>query len=72
MPAILGPFQIGNVTGGVVQFGDTAFVSPKNSLNETFGAASGVTGIAFVVNSGISNNTTIENQFVKQPIVGNT
>ncbi|GIN88727.1 putative spore germination protein GerPF [Heyndrickxia sporothermodurans] len=71
MPAILGPFQIGNVTGGVVQFGDTAFVSPKNSINEMFGAASGVTGVAFAVNSGISNNFTCENQIANQPIVGN-
>ncbi|MGE6260473.1 spore germination protein [Heyndrickxia sporothermodurans] len=71
MPAILGPFQIGNVTGGVVKFGDSAYISPKQSVKETLGSGSGVTGISYVLNSAFSNNVTSENQVVNQPIAGN-
>ena len=31
MPAIIGPVQIFNVSGGSVQFGDTLFISPKSA-----------------------------------------
>ena len=31
MPAIVGPIQVGTVTGGAIQFGDALVYSPKSA-----------------------------------------
>lgn len=71
MPAIVGPLQILSVGGGVVHFGDTAFISPKDTAKTYTGAGTINTGALIVTNSGISANTTFDSKLVDQPIVGN-
>jgi spore germination protein PF len=54
MPAIIGPVQIINVGGGIVQFGDTVYISPKSS-SKTFAGSGGFnTGGFIVTNSGLN------------------
>lgn len=38
MPAITGPVQIFNVSGGNIQFGNTGVISPKSSSKSTSGS----------------------------------
>lgn len=71
MPAILGPVQIINVSGGVVQFGDTVYISPK-STTKTFAGSGGFnTGGFIIANNGISGTNTLDNKLIDQPIAGN-
>ena len=71
MPAIVGPLQIFNVGGGVVQFGDTAVISPKSNLKTTSGSGSNNTGAFLAEFSGVSANTTFDANLVDQPTIGN-
>jgi spore germination protein PF len=71
MPAIIGPLQIFNVGGGVVQFGDTAIVSPKTSTKTTTGSGAFNTGVFIITNNIVSANPTIDSNLVDQPIIGN-
>ncbi|MEQ2525672.1 spore germination protein [Robertmurraya yapensis] len=71
MPAIVGPVQIVNVSGGVVQFGDTFFISPKSSSKTISGSGAGNTGGFILTNNAISANNTLDTNLVDQPIAGN-
>ena len=71
MPAIIGPVQIFNVAGGVVQFGDTVVISPKASTKTTSGSGSNSTGGFISIIDGLSANTTIDSNLIDQPIAGN-
>ncbi|MDP4161997.1 MAG: spore germination protein [Bacillota bacterium] len=71
MPAIIGPVQIVNVSGGVVQFGDAAFISPKNSTKSFTGSGSFNTGGIIVTNNGLSSTGTLDANLIDQPISGN-
>ncbi|GIN89946.1 putative spore germination protein GerPF [Siminovitchia terrae] len=71
MPAIVGPVQIFNVGGGVVQFGDTAVISPKSAVKTFEGSGSANTGGFIVTNNGISGTNTLDTNLVDQPTVGN-
>ncbi|MEK3887429.1 spore germination protein [Bacillus sp. FSL K6-3431] len=72
MPAIVGPVQFFNVGGGVVQFGDTAVISPKSNSKGTTGSGSNSTGGFVLAIGGISANTTIDSNLVDQPTIGNS
>jgi spore germination protein PF len=71
MPAFLGPVQIFNVAGGVVHFGDTAVISPKNNTKSYAGSGSGSVGAFVVTNNGLSSSNTLDTNVVDQPTVGN-
>jgi spore germination protein PF len=71
MPAIVGPLQIMNVGGGVVHFGDTAFVSPKSSTKTTTGSGAFTTGAFVLANNFFSINTTFDSAVIDQPTIGN-
>lgn len=71
MPAIIGPVQIFNVAGGVVHFGDTAVISPKDNTKASSGSGSNSTGGFVLAIGGISANTTIDSSLVDQPTIGN-
>lgn len=71
MPAIIGPVQIVNVGGGVVQFGDAAFVSPKSSAKTFAGSGSINTGGFVVTNSGLSSTGVLDTNLIDQPMAGN-
>ena len=71
MPALIGPVQIINVGGGVVQFGDTVYISPKSS-SKTFAGSGGFnTGGFIVTNTGISGTNVLDTNLIDQPTVGN-
>lgn len=71
MPSFVGPVQIQNVSGGVVQFGDTAVISPKSNSKSFSGSGAGNTGGFIITNSGISGTNVLDSNLVDQPTVGN-
>ncbi|MBO0961253.1 spore germination protein [Neobacillus sp. MM2021_6] len=71
MPAIIGPVQIVTVSGGIVQFGDTVYISPKSS-SKTFAGSGGFnTGGLIVSNTGLSGTNVLDTNLIDQPTVGN-
>lgn len=72
MPAFVGPVQIVNVSGGVVQFGDTVFISPKNNSKSFSGSGGGNTGGFIITNSGLSGTNVLDSNLVDQPTIGNS
>lgn len=72
MPAIVGPVQIVNVGGGVVQFGDTLFISPKSASKSTSGSGAGNTGGFIITNNAFSASNRVDTNVVDQPITGNS
>ena len=71
MPAIIGPIQIVNVGGGIVQFGDTLYISPKTSSKTYAGSGGFNTGGFIIANNGISGTNTVDANLIDQPTVGN-
>lgn len=71
MPAIVGPVQIVNVGGGIVQFGDALNISPKSSAKYLNGAGSLNTGGFILTNTAFNANNLIDTNAVDQPITGN-
>jgi spore germination protein PF len=71
MPAILGPVQIVNVGGGIVQFGDTVYISPKSSSKTYSGSGGFNTGGIIVTNTGLSGTNVLDTNLIDQPIAGN-
>lgn len=72
MPAIVGPVNILNVTGGVVQFGDTLFISPKSASKTMSGSGASNTGGFIITNTAFNANNLIDANAVDQPITGNS
>lgn len=71
MPALIGPVQIINVGGGIVQFGDAVYISPKSN-SKTFGGSGGFnTGGFILTNTGISGTNVLDTNLIDQPTVGN-
>ncbi|MDQ0198134.1 spore germination protein [Neobacillus ginsengisoli] len=71
MPAIIGPVQIITVAGGIVQFGDTVYISPKTSAKTFSGSGGFNTGGIIVANNGISGTNVLDTNLIDQPIVAN-
>jgi len=71
MPAIIGPVQIVNVGGGIVQFGDTVYISPKSSTKTFAGSGGFNTGGLIVTNNGLSGTNVLDTNVIDQPIAGN-
>ncbi|WHY87699.1 spore germination protein [Neobacillus novalis] len=71
MPAIIGPVQIVNVGGGIIQFGDTVYISPKSSTKTFAGSGGFNTGGLIVTNNGLSGTNTLDTNLIDQPIAGN-
>ncbi|MBU8757575.1 spore germination protein [Priestia megaterium] len=71
MPILIANVCIPNVTGGVVTFGDTYYVSPKANAKSAMGAGSVNTGICVNTNSGISGTNTLDPDRTDQNNVGN-
>lgn len=71
MPAIIGPVQILNVSGGVVQFGDALYISPKSSTKSFTGQGALSTGGFVITNNGLSATNVLDTNLIDQPIAGN-
>lgn len=72
MPAITGPIQIVNVSGGVIHFGDALFISPKSALKSNSGSGGGNTGGIIITNNAFSASNALDSNLIDQPITGNT
>ncbi|MFJ7728067.1 spore germination protein [Neobacillus sp. NPDC097160] len=71
MPAIIGPVQIISIGGGIVQFGDTVYISPKSSTKTFAGSGGFNTGGFIVTNNGLSGTNVLDTNLIDQPIAGN-
>ncbi|MBN6887596.1 spore germination protein PF [Cytobacillus horneckiae] len=71
MPAIIGPVQIISVGGGIVQFGDTLYISPKSNAKSNSGAGAVNTGGFIITNNGLSASNVLDTNLVDQPTIGN-
>jgi len=71
MPAIIGPVQIINVSGGIVQFGDSVYISPKSNAKSTTGQGALNTGGIIFANNGLNANNVLDTNLIDQPTVGN-
>ncbi|ASV66279.1 spore germination protein [Cytobacillus sp. FSL W7-1323] len=71
MPAIIGPVQIINVSGGIVQFGDSLYISPKSNSKSTTGSGTLNTGGFIMTNNGLSASNVLDANLLDQPTVGN-
>ena len=71
MPAIVGPCKINSVDGGVVNFGDSFYLSPKDSAKTNAGSGAFNTGDFIQTNSGVSGTNTKDPDVNDQQIVSN-
>ena len=60
MPAILGPIQINQVSGGVVNGGDSFYISPRNLSKVISGSGGSNVGGCIIEFNGISITTSID------------
>ncbi len=59
MPSIVGPVQINNVEG-IINLGDSFYISPKGSSKSSLGSGGANTGDFYVVNNVISATNEID------------
>lgn len=71
MPAIVGPIKINSVDGGVVNFGDSFYLSPKSQSKTASGSGGGNTGDFLITNNGISATNMIDPDVKDQNMVAN-
>jgi spore germination protein PF len=71
MPAFVGPVQVANISGGVLQFGDALAISPRSATKTLTGSGSSNTGFAIVTASGLNFNNTLDVNGLDQPIADN-
>ena len=71
MPAIVGPIQVGSITGGSIQFGDALVYSPKSASKTANGAGSINTAVFVITNNGLSATNVLDPTVVDQPLFGN-
>jgi spore germination protein PF len=69
---IRGPLQIHNVTTyGIVKFGDSMTLTPKNVSKSFVGSGAFNTGGGVLINTAVNATNYIDPSGIDQPIVGN-
>jgi spore germination protein PF len=63
------PVKIDTVSGGIVQFGSSLFISPKSAQKITDGSGSLNTGVHITTINGHSTTTSVNSDLFDQPIV---
>ncbi|UTL73752.1 spore germination protein [Bacillus halotolerans] len=71
MPAIVGPIAINSISGGVVNFGDSFYLSPKRSSKSALGSGAGNTGDFLLLNNAVNATNYIDPDVSDQDMVGN-
>jgi len=71
MPSIVGPIKINSVGGGVVNFGDTFYLSPKDTSKTNAGSGGFNTGDFINTNTAFSNTTTNDPDMADQTQTAN-
>ncbi|MEC1525662.1 spore germination protein [Neobacillus niacini] len=69
MTIIPGNLKIDNVSGGIINFGDTLFISPKGSAKTFVGSGSENIGVQNNTYTGQSSTTIFDSDVVDQPLV---
>ncbi|MGL4820474.1 MAG: spore germination protein [Bacilli bacterium] len=70
MPSFIGTLNI-DTTGGVTNFGDSFYVSPKSAAKTYAGSGSVNTANVIVTNNALSAINTLDTDVSDQDIVGN-
>ncbi|MBT2726159.1 spore germination protein [Bacillus sp. ISL-75] len=63
------PVKIDTVSGGIVQFGNSLFISPKSASKNTHGSGSTNSGLHVTTINGQSTTTSVNADLLDQPIV---
>jgi spore germination protein PF len=71
MPAIVGPININSVGGGVVNFGDSFYLSPKSTSKTNAGSGALNTGNWIITNNGLSSTNPFDPDVADQNITAN-
>lgn len=71
MPSVVGPIKLNSVSGGVVNFGDSFYVSPKNTGKTITGSGSANTGDFLVTNNFVSATNPFDPDVQDQGNIGN-
>ncbi|GAE93621.1 protein GerPF [Gracilibacillus boraciitolerans JCM 21714] len=72
MPSIVGPIKINSVGGGgVINFGDSFYLSPKSASKSAYGAGANNTGDFLNTNTGFNITNAIDPDAVDQIVGGN-
>ncbi|WP_226037699.1 spore germination protein [Aquibacillus saliphilus] len=71
MPSIVGPIKINSVDGGVINFGDSFYLSPKSASKTAAGSGAFNTGDFINTNSGLSATNTVDPDVTDQVVSGN-
>ncbi|AIF42737.1 MULTISPECIES: spore germination protein [Virgibacillus] len=71
MPSIVGPIKINSVGGGVVNFGDSFYLSPKSTSKTNTGSGALNTGDFICTNNGISSTNPFDPDANDQNVTAN-
>ncbi|WP_099157237.1 spore germination protein [Virgibacillus ndiopensis] len=71
MPSIVGPLKINSIGGGVVNFGDSFYLSPKSTSKTSAGSGSLNTGDFICTNTGLSSTNPIDPDVNDQNVTAN-
>ncbi|GGC74159.1 putative spore germination protein GerPF [Thalassobacillus devorans] len=71
MPSIVGPIKINSVGGGVINFGDAFYLSPKSTSKTNAGSGSLNTGDFINTNNGFSSTNPFDPDVNDQNVAGN-
>jgi spore germination protein PF len=71
MPSIIGPVKVTNVEGGVINFGDSFYISPKGTGKTHGGSGALNTGNFVNNNNGLSVTNSIDKDLNVQNFTSN-
>lgn len=71
MPSIVGPLKINSIGGGVVNFGDSFYLSPKSTSKTSAGSGSLNTGDFINTNTGWSSTNPLDPDVSDQNVSAN-
>ncbi|MDL4842866.1 spore germination protein [Aquibacillus rhizosphaerae] len=71
MPSVVGPIKINSVDGGVINFGDSFYLSPKSASKTAAGSGAFNTGDFINTNNGMNATNSFDPDAVDQVVSGN-
>ncbi|MDL4842865.1 spore germination protein [Aquibacillus rhizosphaerae] len=71
MPSIVGPIKINSVGGGVINFGDSFYLSPKSASKTAAGSGAFNTGDFINTTNGMNATNAIDPDAADQIVGGN-
>ncbi|MDC3413731.1 spore germination protein [Aquibacillus sp. 3ASR75-11] len=71
MPSVVGPIKINSVGGGVVNFGDSFYLSPKSASKTSSGSGAFNTGDFICTNNGLNSTNVSDPDVADQNTTAN-